>query len=1326
MHLSPTCTPAVSAPPTITRPIPLKADTGATSHFIRANDLGNLSFKSPNSAHPTITAVVPSGHLITSQGHVHLPVPTLPSHATIGHVMPQLASGSLLSIGKLCDARCTAIFDDTSVKIYQNRNVIIAPRAPPLLQGTRNTATNPLYTIHLPTQPDRPTIPTPPPQQSISERANATLHNPSIRNRVAFYHAALFSPTITTWLTAHKLKHLDSLPAITPKQITKYGPLSQATIQGHRHSHRSNIRSTKCAKTGPLPLTYAAAAANAAELQPDPIHLRTHNVYVSDIEITGRTFSDQTGRFICPSLSGNNYVFVLYDYDTNSIHPVAIPNRKKESLLTAMQLVTTKLRRRGHKPVLHTMDNEISDLLREHLQQDAINFELTPTGLHRRNLAERAIQTFKNHFIAGLCSTHPDFPLTLWDKLLPQCEITLNLLRSSRVNPNLSAYAQLHGPFNYNSTPLAPPGMKVLVHERPLDRGSTWSPHNTEAWYLGPAMNHYRQHRVFVPATGKERIADTVTWLPHNIHMPTATAEDIIIAAANDLTHALKQADRSPLLPPQNTQTRTALMQLQNIFSDRFAKPLTPLPSAILPLTARLPTTVTTAPLPRVTPSPDPIQPPSPLQMPAALPRVDKPSPPTTSADFQSLSTTLKAIRRKKAAITRKTNNPPLPLPVLSPRRSARTRRPTTRYLSEPTPSPASANAVLDPTTGKLLEYRDLLNTPDRQAWYDGCSKEFARLCNGRSKDSTKGTNSIRFTRPSALPPGKKATYLRICTNYRPQKLDPYRVRFTVGGNLVNYAGDTYTPTSDMTTAKILFNSVLSTPNAKFMTIDISNFYLITPIANPEDYEYMHIPTWVFPDDIKKEYNIPAIAENGKVLAEIVTGMYGLPQAGILAYQKLVGHLKKADFTPAPFTPGLFTHKTRPLAFSLVVDDFGVKYTRQCDVAFLISTLQQTYDITLDWDGKLFCGIHLDWDYTNRTVTCSMPGFVQKGLQRFHHTAPSRPQHSPHPWTPPSYGQRVQYAKTINSNPVLTNDQKKYCQQVIGYYLYYGRAIDNTILPAVGSIATALSTSSWPDLQSRLNHLLDYLATHPSAKIVYHASQMHLWVHTDSSYLNEPKARSRGAGFFFLTNKPSLPIKPDDPTPPLNGPILVNSKVIDAVMSSAQEAETGMGYLNAKDACEHRLTLEALGHPQGPTPLQFDNQSAVGILTETMTQRRSKAMDMRFYWLKDRNAQKQIAVHWKRAHLNLADYPSKHHPAKHHQEVRPTYVLNSIYQFSRNQIHRLQHFLRSRHCKGVLEPISVGTSYTDPVPQNPVSSPVTDRCKHNNDKTYLSAIAFIS
>ncbi len=617
-----------------------------------------------------------------------------------------------------------------------------------------------------------------------------------------------------------------------------------------------------------------------------------------------------------------------------------------------------------------------------------------------------------------------------------------------------------------------------------------------------------------------------------------------------------------------------------------------------------------------------------------------------------------------------------------------------------------------------MLEYRDLLKTAERDKWYDGCSKEFARLCNGRKKDNTKATNSIRFKRPSELPKGKKATYLRICANYRPQKEDPYRIRFTVGGNLVNYRGETYTPTSDITTAKILFNSVLSTQNAKFMCIDLSNFYLITPIENPDEYEYMYIPTWVFPEDIRKEYNIDSLAENGKVLAEIVTGMYGLPQAGILAYQKLVKHLKEAGFTPAKFTPGLFTHKTRPLAFSLVVDDFGVKYTRQEDVDFLITELKKNYDVTVDWEGKIFCGIHLNWNYNNRTVRCSMPGFAAKGLQRFNHPKPSRPQHSPHPWIPPKYGQSIQYAKAIESNPSLTKEQKTFCQQVIGYYLFYGRAVDNTLLPAVGSIGTSLSTAPWKELEPRMNHMLDYIATHPNAEIEYRASDMHLWVHTDSSYLNEPKARSRGAGYFYLSNKPKLPIEPNDPPPPLNGPILVNSKVIDAVMSSAQEAETGMGYINAKDACEQRLTLEALGHPQGPTPIQFDNKAAVGILTDKMTQRRSKAMDMRFYWLKDRNVQKQFHIHWKQGNKNLADYHTKHHPAKYHQEVRSTYVLNTIENYKIEKIRpKIKSLFRQRDCKGVLKPTIRWSPIQDSTKKiSLTTSPVTKRSRHSNGK----------
>jgi len=106
------------------------------------------------------------------------------------------------------------------------------------------------------------------------------------------------------------------------------------------------------------------------------------------------------------------------------------------------------------------------------MTDEQVDYQLTPAGLHRRNWAERAIQTFKNHFISGLCSTHPDFPLNLWDKLLPQATLTLNLLRPSRINPQLSAHAQVYGAFNFDKTPLAPPGIKVLAHKCAEDRES--------------------------------------------------------------------------------------------------------------------------------------------------------------------------------------------------------------------------------------------------------------------------------------------------------------------------------------------------------------------------------------------------------------------------------------------------------------------------------------------------------------------------------------------------------------------------------------------------------------------------------------------------------------------------------------------------------------------------------------------------------------------------------------------------------------------------------------------------------------------------------------
>jgi hypothetical protein len=113
------------------------------------------------------------------------------------------------------------------------------------------------------------------------------------------------------------------------------------------------------------------------------------------------------------------------------------------------------------------------------------------TGLfHRRNAAERAIKSFKYHLISGLCSTDKSFPMHLRDRLLPQAVITLNMLRTSIINPKLSASTHIDGQYYFNRALLVPPGMRIIAHETP-SRRRTWAPHGKDGWYIGPALEHY-------------------------------------------------------------------------------------------------------------------------------------------------------------------------------------------------------------------------------------------------------------------------------------------------------------------------------------------------------------------------------------------------------------------------------------------------------------------------------------------------------------------------------------------------------------------------------------------------------------------------------------------------------------------------------------------------------------------------------------------------------------------------------------------------------------------------------------------------------------------
>jgi hypothetical protein len=119
----------------------------------------------------------------------------------------------------------------------------------------------------------------------------------------------------------------------------------------------------------------------------------------------------------------------------------------------------------GFYPLLQRLDNEAMAKFQRGLHSKQINYQLAPPSMHCCNPAERAIQTFKNHFVATLCTTDPTFLMHQWDALLPQATLTLNLLQSSRLNPQLSAYKHLQGTFYFNRTPLAPPGCKVIIHK---------------------------------------------------------------------------------------------------------------------------------------------------------------------------------------------------------------------------------------------------------------------------------------------------------------------------------------------------------------------------------------------------------------------------------------------------------------------------------------------------------------------------------------------------------------------------------------------------------------------------------------------------------------------------------------------------------------------------------------------------------------------------------------------------------------------------------------------------------------------------------------------
>jgi hypothetical protein len=294
-------------------------------------------------------------------------------------------------------------------------------------------------------------------QQIHQTVANNVYELRNTRALVHYVHKALFSPTKSALLQAVKNGHLVTWPGLTENAIHKHLKLTPATVMGHMNQRHQNIRSTSKAQIADVPSTDT------------DLGTKTHLVYVVLVD-QGQLYKDLTGKFPVKSSKGNSYVMVCYVYDCNYVKVIPIKTRSASEWVKAYDNIHQELTAKVLKPKLQTLDNEASAALKHFFTANDVGYQLVPPHCHRCNAAERAIRTFKEHFVAGLSSVDPTFPLHLWDRLLPQAEMTLNLLRTWILHPQLSAAVHFHGLVDYNKTAFALPGCKIIAHEKPVNR----------------------------------------------------------------------------------------------------------------------------------------------------------------------------------------------------------------------------------------------------------------------------------------------------------------------------------------------------------------------------------------------------------------------------------------------------------------------------------------------------------------------------------------------------------------------------------------------------------------------------------------------------------------------------------------------------------------------------------------------------------------------------------------------------------------------------------------------------------------------------------------
>lgn len=1180
------------------------ADTGSDKILIRLHDAVKASLDITATPTP-LSVIFPDGATATSIGTTSVALPST-SIALPAHVFDDSSLGqSLFSIAEITQRDVDATFSKSGLHLYHDGTLVHFSAKDPDAVSWQ--------------------LPICRPVQLLSS-ANAVISLPSDKKFVDFMHASFGSPAISTFLKALRRNYLPSLPRLTSSLVSRHSPNTVATALGHLDQTRSGIDSTEESHTS-----------NSSENKvlhniPTDQHPEDTDPYIYT-KLSSTADADASGRFPIQSISKDEYQLV--SYYGGYIHVEPMSSRHHTSYIAAYDKTFTFWAQYGPLPDVLRLDNETSHALEVFVATRVKSFQYFPPGNHRANRAERAMRTWKNHFIATLATASPQFPMKLWNKLLPLAELTLNCLLPWHHNPSISAFHGLTGaPFDFRAHPIAPAGTAILIHDKASER-PTWAAHGTPGFYIGPALLHYRCHHVHSTITSAPRITDTIAWFPEtDVTPPKISTAELLLAAILALTKALKS---NPLL----CDTALSSPMVQDII-DLASLHVSAQPDAIMPPAQTIELPIQPLPLhareqrvvPLDTPPPHFFSPPPGLPA-LPVPRTDQPN--RLLEDNQTVAIpepTHRHLTRSSTAWTRNPDNPP-------PFASANTAASAPHLLLPPpdnidhlsrSNAAVSLNSNLD---GSPLTYKSALSGPNRAHWEAAEAAEISRLLD---------TGTMHPIQQDAQPLDRR----RDTTYYNPkpkEKLDAddtklYRIRGTIGGDRVNYDGPTKANTAAMPIVKLLLQSTVS-ENAEWMTIDLKDFYLMTGLPRPE---YIRIPIRYLSTAIIAKYSLQSFIHNGHILFEVLKSMYGLPHAGRIAQEALIAHLAQHGYVQTS-TPCLFRHITNNVFFTLVVDDFGVKYRTPADADHLIQCLKLKYSITLRMDGAKYLGLNIAFDRQARTVSLSLPGYVRKALSRF---APSLTNlaHSPGIYTPPSFGKESQNVALPDTSRPLSDSERTNLQAIIGVFLYYCLAVDVTGLPAVTALASAQSCATTLTQAAALR-LLAYFRNYPDNSLVLKACKMRLHMQSDASYQTRSFSRSVGGGIAYLSN--------DDPTE-VNGAIQVFSSIIPAVMASVGEAEYVALFMTGQMGAGLRQILHDLGYPQPPTYILVDNQVAHGIATNTIQPKRTKSIDMKYHWIRDRVAMAQFTVIWRKGVHNLADFFTKPLPVHAHRSLMPLLV----------------------------------------------------------------------